>query len=274
MTGWIKIHRKMVDWEWYSDQNTTRLFFHLLLTANYEPSRYRGHDIPSGSVVIGLNALAEQTGLSVRKVRTALDHLKSTSEVTIKSNNIFSILSINKWKEYQSLDKPTDNQMTNDRQSNDKRMTTSKERKKERKEEYKKEGIPGLVFPDWFPLKEWDQYCQHRGAKFTHRAKELAIAKLVGWHNLGHNAGEILNNSIMNGWAGLFEPKEKKLNGTKNRSQLADDATARALARYSEAHSPPDAPELRHLQHIRDDPGSTGDEDFNYDRDVNEVLEG
>ena len=33
MSGWIKLHRKITEWEWYSDANTFRVFMHLLLTA-------------------------------------------------------------------------------------------------------------------------------------------------------------------------------------------------------------------------------------------------
>ena len=31
MSGWIKIHRKITEWEWYDDVNTFRLFMHLIL---------------------------------------------------------------------------------------------------------------------------------------------------------------------------------------------------------------------------------------------------
>ena len=34
--SWIKIYRSMLDWEWYSDNNTKSLFIHCLIKANYE----------------------------------------------------------------------------------------------------------------------------------------------------------------------------------------------------------------------------------------------
>lgn len=36
MEGWISLYRKILNWEWYSDANTFRLFIHLLLQANHE----------------------------------------------------------------------------------------------------------------------------------------------------------------------------------------------------------------------------------------------
>ncbi len=111
MAGWIKIHRKMAEWEWYTEPNTFRLFMHLLLHANHEDKKWKGVDVPAGSLVTGRHSLAEKTGLTERQVRTALKNLKSTNEVASKPSNKFSIISIVKWKEYQTSDQqPTDDQ--------------------------------------------------------------------------------------------------------------------------------------------------------------------
>ena len=40
MSGWIKIHRQILEWEWYSDTNTFRVFLHLLLKANHKEKKY------------------------------------------------------------------------------------------------------------------------------------------------------------------------------------------------------------------------------------------
>ena len=99
--GYIKLFRSMTSWEWYQDANTTRVFLHLLLNANWEDSRYRGYEIPRGSVVTGLHALSESLGISIKSVRTALKHLKSTGEVTIQTTNRFSVVTIANWEKFQ-----------------------------------------------------------------------------------------------------------------------------------------------------------------------------
>lgn len=133
---YIKLFRTVLDWGWYGDTNTFRVFMHILLRANYEPSEYRGHIIGAGECVFGYNAWAKALGLSVRNVRTAIEHLKSTNEITIKTTNKFSIIHVVKWEFWQieegkatskSTSKPT-----NDRQATDKQPTTSKESKKVR----------------------------------------------------------------------------------------------------------------------------------------------
>lgn len=104
MSGWIKLHRKLVDWEWYSDVPCKTLFIHLLLVANHKPSRWKGIDIGVGQKVTGRHALSEETGLSQQEIRTALTKLKSTGEITIKSTNKFSLITVCKYEDYQSCE--------------------------------------------------------------------------------------------------------------------------------------------------------------------------
>jgi len=106
-SGWVKLHRGLLDWEWYGDMPVCRLFLHLLITANYEDSNYKGHKIKRGQVVIGRNALSEQTGLSPQQVRTALIKLKSTNEVTTTSTSKFSVLTLVNYAIYQSKEIPS-----------------------------------------------------------------------------------------------------------------------------------------------------------------------
>ena len=45
LNGFIKVHRRMIEWGWYSDPNTKALFLHLLLTATYKDAEYRGYKL-------------------------------------------------------------------------------------------------------------------------------------------------------------------------------------------------------------------------------------
>ena len=92
--GWIKIDRRISEWGWYKDHSTFRLFFHLLLHANWKPSEYQGNKVGRGEIVIGINALASQVGLSVQATRTSLKKLEKSGEINKRSTNKFSIVSI------------------------------------------------------------------------------------------------------------------------------------------------------------------------------------
>lgn len=101
MEGWIKIHRKILNWEWYDDINTKVLFFHLLLTANHQDKKWRGKIILRGQRLTSLQHLADETHLTVKQVRVALDKLKKTNEVTTKGTNKYTLVTIEKYSDYQ-----------------------------------------------------------------------------------------------------------------------------------------------------------------------------
>jgi hypothetical protein len=113
MAGFIKIHRKITEWEWYNDLNTCRVFFHLIFTANYKDKPFQGRIIKRGQVVIGLKKLSEKVGLSVQQVRTSLNKLKSTNEITIESTNQFTLIALVNYSVYQ--DKQDEDQQTNNK---------------------------------------------------------------------------------------------------------------------------------------------------------------
>ena len=114
--GWIKVHRKLITWEWYKKPNMVHLFLHLLLSANREDGRWQGIEVKRGQLIAGRNSLAEDTGISVQSVRTCLINLKSTNELTIKSTKKYSLITICKYEEYQLNEKEANqgvNQQTN-----------------------------------------------------------------------------------------------------------------------------------------------------------------
>lgn len=125
-TGFVAIPRGLTDWEWYDDHNTCRLFFHLMLTVNWEPKNWRGIVVNAGSRITSLSNLSDETGLSVQNVRTSINRLKSTGYVTIKTTNKFSVITINNWCAITGSNKPANNQLTGNQQSTNNQLTTTK----------------------------------------------------------------------------------------------------------------------------------------------------
>lgn len=90
-----------MDWEWYHDSKTFHLFIHLLINANHQPKKWRGITIERGQFLTGRHTLKGQTGISEQSIRTSLERLKSTSEITIQSTNQFSIITLCNYSKYQ-----------------------------------------------------------------------------------------------------------------------------------------------------------------------------
>lgn len=133
--GYIKIHRKFLDWEWYKDEHTCRVFLHCLLMANWKDGRFMGHEIPRGSFVTSYPQLAQQTNLSIQNVRTAIYHLKSTGELTVKTTPRFSIITVTNYLLYQDDNRQANSLITDDQQAPNSQLTTIEEGKKGRKKE-------------------------------------------------------------------------------------------------------------------------------------------
>lgn len=160
--GWIKLHRKFTEWEWADEPNTVALFIHLLMMVTHKDKRYRGISLNPGQVITGRNALSEKTGLSVQQVRTALDHLKATNEITIKSTKRYSVVTINKWETYQIRESPSNqvnnhvsNQQVTINQPCGNHNQETKEVKKERSIETLSPESPGGGGPEREGLRQW-----------------------------------------------------------------------------------------------------------------------
>ena len=125
--GWVKLHRQITDWEWYTDGNTFRVFLHLLLNANHKDSRYKGIIVKRGQILTGRKSLAIALGLSERQVRTAISKLKNTGEIdqekankTTKSGSIITICNYECYQDNNDMnDQETNKQTTNKRPTND-----------------------------------------------------------------------------------------------------------------------------------------------------------
>lgn len=134
--GYLKLYRKIEDWGWYNDLQTLGFFVHLLTQANHKPSTYMGHQIPRGSLVFGRKRAAKDFKVGEQVIRTMVTRLKSTNEITVKTTNKFSIVSIVNFNFYQP--KPTSkttNKQTNGQPTTNQQLTTSKEVKNVRTQE-------------------------------------------------------------------------------------------------------------------------------------------
>lgn len=135
LTTFIKIDRNIQKWRWFKDPNTLAVWLWLLLNASIERQDYKEIRIERGQVCATYSKIAEETGLSVKSTRTAIEHLIKTGEITkIGQTQNFPVYNIVEFSRYQG--KPADLGQTTGRPPADPGQTSGRPRAtlQERKE--------------------------------------------------------------------------------------------------------------------------------------------
>ena len=125
MKGFIILNREILDWEWYDNINVKSLFIHCLLKANFKQKSWRGIKIKRGSFVTSVAKLSAELEQTPQQTRTALKNLQTTNEITIKTTNRNSMITIVSYDKYQSIQQTDNKQITNKQQTDNKQITTT-----------------------------------------------------------------------------------------------------------------------------------------------------
>ena len=132
--GWVRLHRQLLEWEWFDEPNVFRLFIYCLLKANHQDRNYKGQLIKRGTFVTSLELLSEETKISVQSVRTSLKRLESTGELTSQRTPKGTVIQVVKYEDYQDANTPTNKQLTNCQQTTNKQLTTNNNDKNDNNE--------------------------------------------------------------------------------------------------------------------------------------------
>ena len=141
MSGWIKLHRNLKDWEYYDDHNATRLLIHLLVSVNYEDKKWKETVVKAGTMVSSWQHLAHETGLSLKQIRLAMTKLERAGEavrqVAGKGAGKWQVISLVKWDKLQGFDdsEGQDNGQAKGRSRVGKKTPTKEIKKQEEKKE-------------------------------------------------------------------------------------------------------------------------------------------
>lgn len=222
--GYVKFWRKILDWEWFSCSETFHLFAYLFLAANHSDGNYKGIEVKRGQLLTGRKSISEKTGISQRSVRTSLKRLKSTGEITVKTTNKFSIITLCNYETYnpydskndQQTDQQTDQQVTSKRPANDQQVTTNKNYKNEKNEK-------NIIPPT---LEMVSKYCIERGNGIDPQAFIDHYA-VRGWIPKGYT-------QKMKDWQAAIRTWEK----SKNKYQNQQPAESRYKDDYKPNHPP------------------------------------
>lgn len=103
MNGWIKIHRKLMSWEWYHNPRMVLVFLTLLLMAN----KVEDEDKILGQVTTSIGDLCGKTGLPRSTIWNCLQRLEKSKciaqETRGRQNRLITILN---YGSYQATEAP------------------------------------------------------------------------------------------------------------------------------------------------------------------------
>ena len=142
MASWIKIHRELLQWEWFEKAEMVQLFLYLLLKAGNKDKQWQGIQVKRGQLVTSNGSIRRDLGLSEQQVRTCLKRLISTGEITYQATNRYVIVTICNYDRYQSIEsvaneqsnEQSNTQATCEQRAINEQSTTSKEVKNIKKE--------------------------------------------------------------------------------------------------------------------------------------------
>lgn len=242
MENFIKMYRKILEWEWWPDINTHRLFSYMLVKANWKDGSFKGVVVPRGSFVSSISKLSDDTNLTVDEVRTALKHLKSTNEITSKSYSKFTVFTVKNFGLYQGSPEQLPEQSPSKSQADTEQSPSKphsipnlfptieekKEGKKGRKKEGKKEDNGGMLdrlLPDYpvsevlsAKIREWIAYKNAKKETYVEQGMKSLLKKIsVQAQEHGDFAViDLIDLCMANNWKGIIWDKMETVNSRQN----------------------------------------------------------
>lgn len=218
--GFIKLHRKLLDNPVVcKDSDHFAIWIYLLLNATHKSYRtiFRGEQIElnPGQLITGRKSISAYLKINEYKVQRILKLFENEQQIAQQTSTQNRLISVVNWDLYQANahqdEQPLHNECTTDAQ----RIHTNKNVKNEKNDKNDKKHIADYLILDSLsqPLSEkMREFIESRRAlksPLSENAVKLIIEKLRKLSEVEADQIEILNQSIMNGWKGIFELRQK-----------------------------------------------------------------
>ena len=234
--GWISLHRKIRKHWLYEEKRVFSKFeawLDLLMMANHQDNKFllgnKLVEVKRGSMITSLRKLCEKWKWSNTKVKTFLEILKTDEMISYKSDTKKTVLTIENYNNYQDDDLKKRHQNDTEtsqehiksipkayqKHTNNNVLITSNNENTDNKENKENKELSDFdkTFIDFENMRKQIK------KPMTDRAKKLILSKLDKLATTEQDKIEILNNSIMNSWAGVFELKLEKVSRKKEPDQ-------------------------------------------------------
>jgi len=211
--GWVKLHRKMLDNPIImKDAEHLAVWMYLLLNATHAeyPALFKGKKITlqPGQLITGRKSIASTLCVNESKVTRILNAFEIEQQIEQQTSNKNRLISVVNWDKYQLCDQQNEQQMNNNRTTTEQQLNTNKKNKnvKNVKNEINYSDIPELNEA----ILEFIKFRKGIKKPMTDNAVKLMLGKL---NKMTSNVGEqieIINQSILGGWTGIYPLKQTR----------------------------------------------------------------
>lgn len=228
--GYIKLYRTTLDNPVVcKDSEHLAVWVYLLLNATHAgySAMFKGKriELQPGQLITGRRSMAAKLKVSDSKVQRILKVFEIEQQIeqqTASQNRLISVLN---WQKYQESEPPIEQQVNHDRTTSEPRVNTNKNVKnvktvKNVKNEYTI--LDSLSIPLASKIREFIDNRKQIKSPMTERAVELMMEKLQKLSPDENEQINILNQSIINGWKGIFPLKEQN-NAKQKRNEPQQD---------------------------------------------------
>lgn len=131
MDGWIKLHRKTMDNPIVcKDADHLAVWIYLLTNATHKeyPAVFAGEKImlQPGQLITGRKTIGEKFSVHESKVQRILKKFETEQQIEQRSSNNKRLISILSWADYQSSEQQNEQQMNNQRTTDEQPVNTNK----------------------------------------------------------------------------------------------------------------------------------------------------
>ena len=218
--GWIKLHRKIIDSAVFENPKILKLWIWCLCKASHKGyESIVGNQIvvlQEGQFIFGRKKASSELKIKESMVYKYIKLLEKLEMINIKSNNKFSIITIEKWAFYQ-FDNDEEQQQKEQQRNN--KGTTKEQQRNTNKNVKNDKNVKEIIYSDVPELNEaiiaFIDYRKSIKKPMSDRAITLLLGKLNKMSNSVQEQIEILNQSILNGWQGIFPLKSDSGTGKK-----------------------------------------------------------
>ncbi len=230
MSGWIKLHRDILESKCFAHPITLKIWIWLLAKAKHKPMVIllkvgRGNievEIERGQLIFGRFKAEEELSIDGSTIYKHIQKLQDWGNIIIDSNNQYSVITICKYDDYQTFlgeeEQPSNNQVTTKEQPSNNQVTQIKNVKKE--EEGKEDNTPKFSFRQSLINKmaneklvsDWLEVRKTKKATNTETAFNKFLSQV---EKSKQNINVVLELCITKSWSGFDAEWLKNIDGFK-----------------------------------------------------------